>query len=274
MANIFVKVVSGILSYAEAYKAKISDGYLKLKTTDAKKTVKKQPDQKMTCFVMDTTEFKSDGRVIINNTSKENYSIAIIKDTIFIDTSLGIGSTCSGKNRKLKQNSTAKTTAEIKFAHKLIDACSIWPVSGRLTSRFGYRPDPDDENEVEFHDGIDIAGPVGTELLATCKEGTVTNVGTNKDAPSGYFVAIDCDCGISILYAHLQEPSQLKRGDPVHAGDVVGKRGNTGHSRGSHLHYSVKIRVKIGQESYVKPVDPEAYLPDENLTTAATVALE
>jgi murein DD-endopeptidase MepM/ murein hydrolase activator NlpD len=86
-----------------------------------------------------------------------------------------------------------------------------------------------------MHEGIDFAGPVGKPILATA-QGVVVNA--EYSGGYGNQVKIDHGYGYETLYAHLSE-LEVKIGDRVERGDVLGYLGNTGRSSGPHLHYGV-----------------------------------
>lgn len=94
------------------------------------------------------------------------------------------------------------------------------------------------------HSGIDLAnfGANGTEGAALIALGTgvVINKG-NHGATKGYghFITIRYTPQISALYGHMKQASNLKIGDSVQKGQVVGLVGNTGNSSGAHLHFEM-----------------------------------
>jgi murein DD-endopeptidase MepM/ murein hydrolase activator NlpD len=118
----------------------------------------------------------------------------------------------------------------------------MWPVSGPLTSGFGYRWG-------RLHAGIDIAVGIGTPIHAA-KGGVVIFSGVM----SGYgnVVVIDHGGGFSTLYAH-QSRTAASEGESVSQGQVIGYSGNTGHSTGPHVHFETRIGGN--------PQNPRPYLP-------------
>jgi murein DD-endopeptidase MepM/ murein hydrolase activator NlpD len=111
------------------------------------------------------------------------------------------------------------------------------PVAGdpSISSEFGLRSNPFGGRSYEMHEGIDFAGPVGKPILATA-QGVVVNA--EYSGGYGNQVKIDHGYGYETLYAHLSE-LEVKIGDRVERGDVLGYLGNTGRSSGPHLHYGV-----------------------------------
>ncbi len=104
----------------------------------------------------------------------------------------------------------------------------------RLTSPFGYRPNPFGLG-YEFHNGIDLAAPEGTPVYATAA-GTVSQMGWNP--VFGLMVLINHGNGLHTLYGHLSS-AYVERGQPVEQGRLIGAVGSTGRSTGPHLHYTV-----------------------------------
>lgn len=124
-----------------------------------------------------------------------------------------------------------------------------WPVTGTITSGFGYRS-AGSTNGVGStnHKGLDIGASMGTPVGAS-DGGTVIFAGW--DGGYGKCVRIQHDDGTITEYAHLSW-WDAKVGDTVAQGQTIGNVGSTGNSTGPHLHFGVK---KNG--SYV---DPTGYL--------------
>lgn len=116
----------------------------------------------------------------------------------------------------------------------------ILPITGRLTSRFGYRKDPFTGVRT-FHTGIDLASPTGTPVRATL-DGKVATTGYST--VYGNYVIITHAEGYQSLYGHLSSIG-VKRGQNISQGNVIGKVGNTGYSTGSHLHLSLYKNGKM-----------------------------
>ena len=117
----------------------------------------------------------------------------------------------------------------------------IWPVSGPVTSPFGYRWG-------RLHAGIDIGVPYGTPIHAAAS-GTVVLAGWTGGY--GNYTCIDHGGGMATCYAH-QSSYAVSNGAQVSQGQVIGYVGSTGHSFGAHLHFEVRINGN--------PVDPLGYL--------------
>ena len=105
----------------------------------------------------------------------------------------------------------------------------------RLSSRFGERRDPFG-GRTRLHTGIDIPGPLGTPVFAA-QAGEVRRAG---DAGGyGRMVEIDHGNGLRTRYAHLSR-IDVRPGEHVAEGQVIGLMGSTGRSTGSHLHFEVR----------------------------------
>jgi murein DD-endopeptidase MepM/ murein hydrolase activator NlpD len=121
-----------------------------------------------------------------------------------------------------------------------------WPVSGTITSPFGYRQNPFGGG-MEFHQGLDIAAPMGTTITAAAG-GTVIQAGWFGGY--GNYIVIDHGGGMSTGYGHCSQIF-VSVGQKVQKGQAIGAVGSTGASTGPHVHFEVRINGK--------PVDPAAY---------------
>jgi murein DD-endopeptidase MepM/ murein hydrolase activator NlpD len=110
----------------------------------------------------------------------------------------------------------------------------------------------------KMHWGMDFSAPTGTEIFAT-GDGTVTKVNKGRRG-YGKHVIIDHGYGYQTLYAHMSE-IDVRRGQKVKRGDVIGLVGNTGISSAPHLHYEViKDGKKINPANfYFNDLTPEEY---------------
>ncbi|MGI0483175.1 M23 family metallopeptidase [Geminocystis sp. CENA526] len=120
----------------------------------------------------------------------------------------------------------------------------IWPAKGVFTSGYGWRWG-------RMHRGIDIAGPVGTPIVAAA-DGEVITAGWNSGG-FGNLVRIRHADGTITLYAHNSK-IHVRRGQFVKQGQHIANMGSTGFSTGPHLHFEIHPQ---GQ----KPVNPIALLP-------------
>ena len=136
---------------------------------------------------------------------------------------------------------TAQLQATASSSHDSTPSASglIWPVSGSVTSGFGWRWG-------RMHEGVDIGAPYGAAVVASAS-GTVIHAGWMGGY--GNLVVIDHGGGLSTAYAHL---SSIVAGGSVGQGQTIGYVGCTGHCFGAHLHFEVRLNGS--------PVDPLGYL--------------
>lgn len=129
------------------------------------------------------------------------------------------------------------TLAIIVFAQYILDQFQkmIYPVQGRLTSKYGNRVHPI-TGEYKFHNGIDLAAPVGTPIVSIAS-GTVKK--TWYDNLNGNAISILHDNGYTSGYAHLHS-IDVTPGQKVTKGQKIGTVGNTGASTGAHLHLTIR----------------------------------
>lgn len=124
---------------------------------------------------------------------------------------------------------------------------SIWPVRGWLTSGFGNRISPF-TGSVTMHNGIDVASRRDTPVHATAG-GVVSYEGF--DSGLGKVVKLNHGYGMQTIFGHLAKVN-VRIGQKVKRGDVIGSVGNTGLSTGPHVHYEVYV-------NHV-PVNPLRYI--------------
>lgn len=121
---------------------------------------------------------------------------------------------------------------------------AIQPVSNKnlkqTASGYGYRIDPIYKT-TKFHSGMDFSANIGTPVYAT-GDGRVVKVGW--ESGYGKLIKIDHGFGYMTWYAHLNDYN-VRVGQKVVRGEVIGKVGNTGKSTGPHLHYEVHVKGKV-----------------------------
>lgn len=131
------------------------------------------------------------------------------------------------------------------YAGEFAGFLAMWPASAPVNDGFGYR------GAGEFHGGIDIMTGSGMTLVSA-SPGVVTQV--TYGGGWGQYVKIDHGSGVSTLYAHMIQGSQMvSPGQTVAAGTPIGLSGSTGYVTVAHLHF----------ETYVNGtrVDPMGLLP-------------
>jgi murein DD-endopeptidase MepM/ murein hydrolase activator NlpD len=142
----------------------------------------------------------------------------------------------------------ARTQAE-RLTRTLLRVPVRKPVNGEidLSSTFGVRVDPF-LHIAAMHTGLDFRGDTGDPIHATAA-GTV--IGAGWSGGYGRMVEIDHGNGLSTRYGHLSE-IDVRVGDEIRVGQVIGRMGSTGRSTGPHLHYETRIDGDA--------VDPQKFL--------------
>ncbi len=138
----------------------------------------------------------------------------------------------------------AVTPSKVQNAGSVADTGRLrWPVSGKVISGFGPRPDG------THNDGVNLSAPMGTDVHAA-ESGVVAYAG---DELKGYgnLVLVRHDNGWVTAYAHADE-ILVKRGDRIKRGQVIAKVGRTGQVDQPQVHFE----LRQGQ----KPVDPSPFM--------------
>ncbi len=139
------------------------------------------------------------------------------------------------------------------------------PSKYRLSSSFGYRPDPK-SGRTAFHQGVDFAMKPGNPVYVT-GDGVIESV-EFEFFGYGNHVVVDHGFGYKTRYAHMKSIGVVE-GMKVKRGECLGLSGNSGKSTGPHLHYEVIYKNK--------PVNPYNYydltiLPEEFSTMVQNTA--
>jgi len=149
--------------------------------------------------------------------------------------------------KKINADTKAMTKAKSNWVNQAVDTHFITPVDGRLSSLFGLkrffntiakRP----------HNGLDIAAPTGTAIVAPAS-GKVIDTGNYYF--NGNTVFLDHGQGLLSAYLHMNK-IQVKPGQLVKQGDILGTVGETGRVTGPHLHWIVYLNKT--------PVDPALFI--------------
>lgn len=141
-----------------------------------------------------------------------------------------------------------KNKARKNWRNEPVKADFSVPVDGRISSIFGLRRFFNEQAR-RPHSGLDIAAPQGTAIRAI-ESGRVIESGNFFF--SGNMVYLDHGQGLISLYAHMHE-IQVKPGEQVHKGQIIGTVGETGRVTGPHLHLAVIANQTL--------VDPLLFLP-------------
>lgn len=109
------------------------------------------------------------------------------------------------------------------------------PSEGYITSRFGFRKTP--LGQWRMHKGVDLAANYGTKIVSPA-DGLVEDAGYSPGY--GRYVVLDHGFGIKTLFAHASK-LMVKAGEFVKQGTKIAQVGRSGHARGVHLHYEVRL---------------------------------
>jgi murein DD-endopeptidase MepM/ murein hydrolase activator NlpD len=139
---------------------------------------------------------------------------------------------------------------------------AILPISNkdltRTASGFGLRIHPI-YKIIKFHYGMDFTAPMGTDVFAT-GNGVIVAVLSSKRG-LGNHIIMDHGFGYSSIYAHLSN-FNVRVGQKVQRGDVIGFVGSTGTSVANHLHYEIKLNGENIDpvNYYFEDLSPEEYV--------------
>ena len=132
----------------------------------------------------------------------------------------------------------------------LVSIPAIQPVRNedlkRMASGYGMRTDPFTKAR-KMHKGMDFSAPRGTPVFAT-GDGKVVRA-DSRSSGYGKHIRIEHGFGYTTLFGHLHKYN-VKRGQKVKRGDIIGFVGSTGRSQGPHLHYEV---IKDGRR--INPIN-------------------
>ena len=161
-----------------------------------------------------------------------------------------------GSTEESKLTDNEKYSLYNDYLSRLVNSVAFTPMGyprlSSITSAFGYRSDPFDSDNAELHPGVDFRGAKGDPVHVTA-DGDV--VFTGRKGGYGNCIIVQHKNDFQTLYGHLSH-IDVKDGQSVKTGDVIGKVGSTGRSTGTHLHYEVR---KSG-----KPINPVKFLTLNN----------
>ena len=181
------------------------------------------------------------------------------------------------KQLAVQSNSLDEVANIAKEKEKLLHSIpAIQPVQNKdlkhMASGYGWRSDPFTKTK-KFHYGMDFTAPTGTPVYAS-GDGVVTRADSNS-AGYGEHIRIDHGFGYESLYAHLSQYN-VRPGQKVKRGDIIGYIGNSGRSSGPHLHYEIK---KDGEHLnpinfYYGSLTPEEYAEMLKLSAQGNQSLD
>ena len=158
--------------------------------------------------------------------------------TQYLVVSESLNQTNNNEKANLEYVNIVKPAKTISNNTKLWIGEFIMPVTGRLTTDFAEIRYNNYVLSSSRHSGIDLAAPLGTSVQAP-NNGKVTLAASGL-LSTGNTIVIDHGMGLFTSYYHLNTMN-IKAGDVVYKGDIIGTVGTTGFSTGSHLHYGVSI---------------------------------
>jgi len=158
---------------------------------------------------------------------------------------------------KARREAEAKKLADAKKQHvankntpvNVVSSSGyVRPVSGRISSPYGYRIHPI-YGVKRMHTGVDYAASQGTPVVSV-KSGTV--ILRQYNSSYGNYIIVDHGGGVSSLYAHLSGFA-ISYGQSVKQGQKIGYVGSTGASTGPHLHFEIRINGNhVNPANYVR----------------------
>jgi murein DD-endopeptidase MepM/ murein hydrolase activator NlpD len=141
-------------------------------------------------------------------------------------------STTTDKPTTPTQPTTAPTTVDKPAGGSTLPSGDVMPTKGTISGHYGRTVTGPNGNKIP-HPGVDIAAPEGTPIVAP-DGGTIKYAGWGNTA--GNLVELITDDGVKHRFMHLSK-ILVKTNDSVKKGQTVGLVGNTGFSRGAHLHW-------------------------------------
>lgn len=116
----------------------------------------------------------------------------------------------------------------------------VWPARGRISGVFGSQRIYRGDEPGAYHSGVDIAGGAGAPVTAPA-DGVVVLAADKPFTLEGNLLMIDHGMGLNSAFLHLSE-IDVKQGDRVRKGQLLGRIGSTGRATGPHLHWAMKWR--------------------------------
>jgi len=187
----------------------------------------------------------NDQKITIQNSIAENKSMIekLNKDKNYYERSERELARQSASIQNMIENLTRRNARPGAPQVKVASSGFIYPISGPITSPFGWRTHPIFKSRI-FHSGIDIGGPNGGAIKAS-NDGRVIYSGWY----GGYGKVVILDHGvingkpITTLYGHMSAIN-VHNGQDVKKGQTIGREGSTGYSTGPHCHFEVRVNGK------------------------------
>lgn len=221
-------LINARLSYVQEYTESIEAEVELQKSAEMyegeKKTVSEGSDgeQKVVARIVKNNGLEIEKKILESEILKEP-----VKKVVMVGTKVAPVRYVASAVQSRSKVSYAQESKELRGGLKLQRPMQSYLITSRYGSRWG-----------SFHQGIDLAGPVGTPVYAA-ESGTVT-VSTTNGRGYGYYIKINHGSGVSTMYAHCSQ-LLVEAGQTVEKGQLIAKSGNTGRSTGPHLHFEVLI---------------------------------
>jgi murein DD-endopeptidase MepM/ murein hydrolase activator NlpD len=139
-----------------------------------------------------------------------------------------------------------------------------WPARGRISGVFGSQRIYRGNEPGAYHAGVDIAGGAGAPVTAPA-DGVVVLAAAKPFTLEGNLLMIDHGMGLNSAFLHLSE-IDVKQGDHVRKGQLLGRIGSTGRATGPHLHWAMKWR-----DARIDPMALTGPMPGQDLKNVPVV---
>jgi murein DD-endopeptidase MepM/ murein hydrolase activator NlpD len=134
-----------------------------------------------------------------------------------------------------------------------------WPAKGRISGVFGSQRIYRGDEPGAYHSGVDIAGGAGAPVTAPA-DGVVVLAAAKPFTLEGNLLIVDHGMGLNSAFLHLSR-IDVKAGDRVRKGQLLGAIGATGRATGPHLHWALKWRA-----ARIDPMALTGPMPGQDLT--------
>lgn len=182
-------------------------------------------------------DVKSVAKSVVKSDTSDSSSQTNSSNEIDSNSSLGMGG---------DDVAVYSPTSNTLFSPFMTSSTICTPVSGTISSPFGYRVNPI-TGIWSFHSGLDIAAGMNEKIKAAYY-GTVTQTG--YDGASGNYVVLSHGDGLVTKYLHCSK-ILVKENTVVRKGETIALVGSTGNSTGPHLHFTIEINGKKVNPLYV-----------------------
>jgi murein DD-endopeptidase MepM/ murein hydrolase activator NlpD len=149
-----------------------------------------------------------------------------------------------------RENFESVFSALLDQKQRLDHTPSTYPINGVLMRGFGIKSDPF-TGKLRPHQGLDLAAPTGTPVYSPASGKVILR---ERQTQYGNTVVLDHGYGVETVYGHMSK-FNVKLGQNVRRGEIIGYVGTSGYSTGPHLHYEVHANGR--------PQNPMEYVYDK-----------